>query len=137
MHLLHQPAIAPGRLPLPAGGTRARASCLRQIIPYPSRTMRPSPRSPARLHHLLRRIAQHNLARPAAGLHPDQVDQPQGVELLQPLEEGRVTALRPVLRPGVDRAGNERPGLSLRQLRDPPERQPLVCGLNVRGNQVS
>jgi hypothetical protein len=34
------------------------------------------------LHHYLRLIPQHNLAHSPAGLHPDQVVQPQGVELL-------------------------------------------------------
>jgi len=68
----------------------------RPII-VPDRVHRNCRRLPEHLHHLLRRIAQHDLARPPAGMHPDQVDQPQGVELLQSLEEGRVTALWRIL----------------------------------------
>lgn len=85
-------------------------------------------RSPADLHHLRRLVPQNNLARPPAGLYPDQVDRSQGIEFPQPLEEGRVTDLRLTLPPGIDRAGDQRFGLLLRQLSDPPEQQPLVCG---------
>ena len=40
--------------------------------------------------------------------------------------EDRVADLRRLLDPAVDRAGDQRPALLLRQLRDPPEQQPLV-----------